>query len=49
MRVRIACEEIRGLVIELEDGRGDREAELLREMERVREQARQEAMKGGRE
>jgi len=49
MRVRIACEEIRGLMIALEEGRGDREAELLREMERVREQARQEAMKGGRE
>lgn len=49
MRVRIACEEIRGLVIELEEGQGDSEAELLREMERVREQARQQAMKGGRE
>jgi hypothetical protein len=48
MRIRLMMQEVKGLEIELCD-KGDGQAELLRQMDLAREQARQEAMKGGQE
>jgi len=48
MRIRMKMQEVKGVEIELCEN-GDVQAELLRQMDLAREQARQEAMKGGRE
>lgn len=48
MRIRMKIQEVKGVEIELCEN-GDVQAELLRQMDLAREQARQEAMKGGRE
>lgn len=48
MRIWLKMQEVKGLEIELCES-GDVQAELLRQMDLAREQARQEAIKGGRE
>lgn len=48
MRIWLKMQEVRGLEIEWCEN-GDVQAELLRQMDLAREQARQEAIKGGRE
>ena len=48
MRIWLKVQEVKGLEIELCEN-GDVQAELLRQMDLAREQARQEAMKRGRE
>ena len=48
MNLKIRMREVQGLEIEME-GDGEWQAELLRQMDLAGEQARQEAMKGGRE
>jgi len=48
MNLKIRMREVQGLEIEME-GDGVWQGELLRQMELAREQARHEAMKGGRE
>jgi hypothetical protein len=48
MNLKIRMREVQGLEIEME-GDGEWQAELLRQMDLAREQARQEVMKGEQE